>query len=143
MDSDEVCMKSNQNISLLISFVQINYLNQELTTFLWLVIFHVAVSVGSNYVLTVALCIGKKMAVFFKIENPFFFCYCSLFTHYVCPENLFCDEIFYTPQRLGYTCRKLNLKAINPPFVTLRVCKWQDLKYMLRLRHDLSSMVQV
>lgn len=64
MDSDEVCMQSNQNISLLIRFLQINYLNQELITFLWLVIFHVAVSVGSNYVLTVALCIGKIMAVF-------------------------------------------------------------------------------
>jgi hypothetical protein len=63
MDSDEVCVKSNQNISLLISFLQMNYLNQELITFLWLVIFCVAVSVGSN-VLTVALCIGKIMAVF-------------------------------------------------------------------------------
>lgn len=57
-------IKSNQNISLLISFLHINYLNQELLTFLWLVIFHVAVSVGSNYVSTVALCTGKIMAVF-------------------------------------------------------------------------------
>jgi len=39
MDSDEVCMQSNQNISLLISFLQISYLNQELITLLWLVIF--------------------------------------------------------------------------------------------------------
>lgn len=52
------------NIFLLISFLQINYLNQELLTFLWLVIFHVAVSVGSNYVLTVALCIDNIRAVF-------------------------------------------------------------------------------
>ena len=65
MDSDEVCTKSNQNFSLLISFLQINYLNQELITCLWLVIFHVAVSVGSNYILTVALCTGNIRAVFF------------------------------------------------------------------------------
>jgi hypothetical protein len=81
-----VRMKSNQNISLLNSFLHINYLNQELLTFLWLVIFHVAVSVGNNYVSTVALCTGKIMAVF---SSKNFYCYYSLLTHYMCLENLF------------------------------------------------------
>jgi len=85
MDSDEVCMQSNQNISLLISFLQINYLNQELITFLWVVIFHVALSVGSNCVLTVALCIGKIMAVF-SSKN---FCLLLFTFHTLCVSRKF------------------------------------------------------
>jgi hypothetical protein len=66
MDSDEVCMKSIQKISLRISFIQFNDLNQELITFLWLVMFCVTVSVGSNYILNVALCICQIMAFFYS-----------------------------------------------------------------------------
>jgi hypothetical protein len=99
MDSDEVCMKSNQNISPVITFIQIIYLNQELITFLRLVIFNVAVSNGSNYLLTVALCIGKIMTVF--VSTNF---YLLLFTFHTlrCAQKicLFCDEIFETPQQL-------------------------------------------
>jgi hypothetical protein len=68
MDSDEVRMKSNQNVPLRVSFTQINYFNQELITLLWLVIFHVAVSNGSNCLLIAELFIGKIMTVFIDIN---------------------------------------------------------------------------